>query len=77
MKVILWKLYSATKSVFPTDRPDSQKKRLDASHKKSEFDTCPDGSADANHREHLFIRMSVYKSEDYGRRRFSLQPFGC
>jgi len=42
--------------------------RPDASHRKLEFDTCSDGPANANHREHLFVRMSWHKSENCRRK---------
>jgi hypothetical protein len=43
---------------FPVARPDDQKQRPNASHRKSMSDTCLDGPSDVNHREILFATCS-------------------
>jgi hypothetical protein len=48
----------------------------DASHKEFMLATCPNGPTDASHKESLFARMSGCKSEDCGRRIFSIQMSG-
>lgn len=44
----------------------------DASHWEFMFATCPDGLPDASHKKFLSARMSGHKSEDCGRRSFSM-----
>jgi len=61
---------------FPAECSDGQDQCPDASHKEFMLATCPNGPTDASHKESLFARMSGCKSEDCGRRIFSIQMSG-